>query len=540
MGNLSSVNQSSQLSNGACNMLKVQAGGNYSEHQTVKFSRNDLVDTVSELDLNSVFELHGGSKQIKLRNIPQRDRYTEFMTTKTMNIMNGGANVGGTFSSASEGDLSLIKSMIMGRQTGGASAESTNCGCETENVLSGGKLDLGRILASQIGGISGLSPESTYNPLHSMDSLSDMMGGNLSDYSSTNSNIMSTTSSFSDNMNGGKQNGGNSSRLSALSATSDFNQSQMGGNYSGLSATSDFNQSQMGGNYSALSATSNFNQSQNGLSATSPFNQSQNGGNLSRLSALSATSDFNQSQNGLSATSPFNQSQNGGNLSRLSALSATSPFNQSQMGGNFSATSTTSSLPIQYDSLIGGKNKNNKDNKDKKDKKKRVKASDSSSTSESTASSNLLMMKDMDASSSSTKSESDNESSATIARALNPDAMSEKTRALHRFSSDEKPKKDKKDKSKKSDSSNTSDTSSTTMTKSSSTSTSASSSTTPGEAIAKVNSVKYGNLLLTSPNSASISDSLVNAKQFYSSENGDLFSSESNFLKNNIRKNRLR
>ena len=506
MGNLSSVNQSSQLSNGACNMLKVQAGGNYSEHQTVKFSRNDLVDTVSELDLNSVFELHGGSKQIKLRNIPQRDRYTEFMTTKTMNIMNGGANVGGTFSSASEGDLSLIKSMIMGRQTGGASAESTNCGCETENVLSGGKLDLGRILASQIGGISGLSPESTYNPLHSMDSLSDMMGGNLSDYSSTNSNIMSTTSSFSDNMNGGKQNGGNSSRLSALSATSDFNQSQMGGNYSGLSATSDFNQSQMGGNYSALSATSN----------------------------------FNQSQNGLSATSPFNQSQNGGNLSRLSALSATSPFNQSQMGGNFSATSTTSSLPIQYDSLIGGKNKNNKDNKDKKDKKKRVKASDSSSTSESTASSNLLMMKDMDASSSSTKSERDNESSATIARALNPDAMSEKTRALHRFSSDEKPKKDKKDKSKKSDSSNTSDTSSTTMTKSSSTSTSASSSTTPGEAIAKVNSVKYGNLLLTSPNSASISDSLVNAKQFYSSENGDLFSSESNFLKNNIRKNRLR
>jgi hypothetical protein len=52
--------------------------------------------------------------------------------------------------------------------------------------------------------------------------------------------------------------------------------------------------------------------------------------------------------------------------------------------------------------------------------------------------------------------------------------------------------------------------------------------------------MRYNNLLLTSPNSATRSDSLVNAKQFYSSENGDLYSSESNFLRNNISRNRIR
>jgi len=228
-------------------------------------------------------------------------------------------------------------------------------------------------------------------------------------------------------------------------------------------------------------------------------------------------------------------------------LSATSPFAMSQMkGGNLSATSesVTSSLPINYDSLIGGKKKN----KGKKDKKnKREKASDSSSTEQSESSGRLLMIEDMDASSSSTGSESEDDSDAVIARALRSDAPSEKTRALERFSSEKQTHKsekrhEKKNKSKDSpsESSGSSGTSTVSSESKSTSSKSISSSSTDGEAIAKVNSYKYANLIITSPNSASMSDSLINAKQFYSSENGELFSSESNFLRHNINKNRLR
>ena len=39
-----------KISHNAKNMLNVHAKNNYSDHHTIKFSRNDLVDTVSSLD----------------------------------------------------------------------------------------------------------------------------------------------------------------------------------------------------------------------------------------------------------------------------------------------------------------------------------------------------------------------------------------------------------------------------------------------------------------------------------------------------------
>ena len=475
MGNSISTNSSQKISITAGKMLNAQAGGNYSEQQTIKFSRNDLVDTVSALDLNSVFELHGGSKNINLNNMPSRNRYSEYTTTKTMNInMNGGSRGGviGGYSSTSEGDLSIIKGMILGRQSGGTcgspvpppttplTQKESGCGCETGSVLNGGGFDLGKILSKQM--TASLTDSSSYNPLNSMDLTSEnMYGGNV------------TSSTYS------------------LSATS----SDMAGGYNNsiVSATSSVNFTQNGGNAKSSSI----------FSATSPFAMTQNGGNLS-------------------ATSPYAMSQmKGGNLSTTSE----------------SVTSVTSSLPINYDSLIGGKKKNKGNKKDGKGKKE--KASDSSSTQESESSGKLLMMEDMDASSSSTGSESEDDSDAVIARALRSDAPSEKTRALQRFSS-EKPVKKNKTKDSPSESSGSSGTSTNSSESKSTSSNSVSSSSTDGEAIAKVNSYKYANLIVTSPNSASISDSLINAKQFYSSENGELFSSDSNFLRNNINKNRLR
>jgi hypothetical protein len=273
---------------------------------------------------------------------------------------------------------------------------------------------------------------------------------------------------------------------------------------------------------SALSATSSYMQEGgSALSATSSYMQE--GG-----SALSATSPLMSYQKGVSATSSYAMSQQ-----------------NMQNGGDLSVTSA---LPIQYDSLFGGKHKKDKQHKEHTDK---VRNSSSSSPSKSGSSSSSFNINDVNASSSSSKSPSDDDSDAIIARAIarnstagdssrNP--MSDTTRELARMS-DNKPSK----KSRSSTSSNTSSSSTSTNTSSKSSTSvdstdsgsSISSSSTPGEAIGKVNSMRYNNLLLTSPNSAR-SDSLINAKQFYSSENGDLYSSDSKFLRNNISRNRVR
>ncbi len=578
MGNSHSMNEGQQISRNARNMLNVRQPLNVSEHQTINFSRNDLVDTVSALDLNSVFELHGGAKNIDLHNIPSRNRYSEYTTTKTMktNNMNGGASVIGAYSSASEGDLSLIKHMIMGRQTqtggagscGGTTAtpttplsEAKGCGCETGAVLQDGGFNFGQMLAASMLESKPLSNTSTsYNPLNSMTPQDVMNGGYLSELSnSQNSELLSATSSV---MIGGSLN------TAELSATS-YDMTQQGGSHNNslYSATSPYAMSQMGG--SALSATSPYAMSQMGgsaLSATSPYAMSQQGGSLGNGSALSATSPYAMSQMGgsaLSMTSPYAMSQQGGSLGNGSALSMTSPYAMSQMGGNFSATSydmtqnggelsVTSALPIQYDSLFGGKHK----------KSHKERNSSSSSPSKSGSSSSSFNINDVNASSSSSKSPSDDDSDAIIARAIARNStagestirdtvgMSDTARELARMSDDKSDKKQRSrhslNKSSTTSHTSSSSTSTNTSTKSDSSidssdsGSSISSSSTPGEAIGKVNSMRYNNLLLTSPNSATRSESLVNAKQFYSSENGDLYSSESNFLRNNISRNRIR
>ena len=510
MGNSHSMNESQHISKNAKNMLNVRQPLNISEHQTINFSRNDLVDTVSALDLNSVFELHGGAKNIDLHNIPSRNRYSEYTSTKTMKInnMNGGANVVGAYSSASEGDLSLIKHMIMGRQSqnggGGCSSgtpvtpvpvtEATGCGCETGSVLQGGGFNFGQMLAASMLESKPLSNASTsYNPLNSMTPQDSMNGGYLSGLSdSQNSELLSATSSA---MFGGNL------ATADLSATSEYNMSQQ-------------NMSQNGGSYNNSM-----------YSATSQLMSYQQGGSLG---------------NGSLGTSQHEAFGKG------SALSATSDYNMSQQGGDLSVTSA---LPIQYDSLFGGKHKDSK----KVHNHGKDKNSSSSSTSKSGSSSSSFNIKDVDASSSSSKSPSDDDSDAVIARALarNSTAMSDTTRELARMSdakSDKKPRSKHSLNKSSSSSKNTSSSSTSTNTStktdssidSSDSGSSMSSSSTPGEAIGKVNSMRYNNLLLTSPNSATRSDSLVNAKQFYSSENGDLYSSESNFLRNNISRNRIR
>jgi hypothetical protein len=507
MGNAFSDNsQNSNIGHRARKMLNVRPGSNHTDHQTIKFSRGDLVNTVSSLDLNSVFEQHGGSKNIDLHNIPSRNRYEDYATTKTMKPFAGGSRgVIGAVSS-SNGDLSAIKNMIMGTQTGGGScgkpdtatpsaSKSVGCGCETNEVLqNGGKLDLASLLVLQ----NNLSAASTsYNPLNSMTPLH---GGNF-DLTSESSSLNILTDSAI--MAGGAN---NSRRM--------------------------------------FSVTSPFTETHNGLTATSPFNQSQ----MNQLGGGLLSSTSYSENNGFSATSTFNQSQNnqfGG------VFSATSTFNENQDNQFGGALSTTSSMPINYDNLIGGKNK--------KAKAKIVRRSSASSSTNSTSISSLsrstkssnpsssTIMNDMDDSSESTASESESNEDDIIARALKSDHHENVMRRdLSRLSSDKHANKEKKHSKKSSDSSSSTmtisgSTSTNSTSKSgSSSATSISSSETPNEAIAKVGMARFNNILLTSPNNDTVSDSLINAKQFYSSDHGDLYSSSSNFLRNNINKNRLR
>ena len=64
-----------------------------------------------------------------------------------------------------------------------------------------------------------------------------------------------------------------------------------------------------------------------------------------------------------------------------------------------------------------------------------------------------------------------------------------------------------------------------------------SSSSEGNEAFAKI--TRYDNIVLTSEGSAT-NNNVINVKQFYSTDSGELFSASSNFLRNNINKNRLR
>ena len=90
----------------------------FSEAQSVNFSRNDLLNTISELSLTDVFNKH--SDTLIGGAIPTRDRYSQYETTKKMQTA-GGMDVA-TLSSVNSNDIQDIKNMILGNQNGG-------CGC---------------------------------------------------------------------------------------------------------------------------------------------------------------------------------------------------------------------------------------------------------------------------------------------------------------------------------------------------------------------------------------------------------------------------
>ena len=467
---------------------------------SIKFSRNDLLDTISELTLTDVYSKHSNSNSLLLGgSIPTRDRYSQFATTKSMSFNGGGADVANV-SSVNSNDIADIKNMILGNQMGGG------CGCDKQT-------------------------SSSYNPLNSMTQ--PLNGGALySENSSSSYNPLNSMSPNSD-YNADIFIGGGD-----LSLTSPMNASQVGGNYS---ATSPMNVgSQVGGNYSATSPMNVGSQVGGNYSATSPMNASQVGGNYSATSVSQSSSNSlvknslnNLANQNVMAGGEVNTNSSSFQLGNLSSTaqnslySATSTITNSAniAVGGAAEVSSTSSLPINYSNILGGaKNKKNKETKEKEDK---------SSSSSTPGHLDREMEYDQDASSTSS-SPSTGGSTSELARALAETDNSTTRKELSRISA--------KSKSKGTDSSSSASSSNTSSTSTVSTKDSSSSHTT-SESVTPENVMRIGratnNYMLSSPVSVSAND-VVNVKQFYSSESGELYSSNSNYLRNNISKNRLR
>jgi hypothetical protein len=575
MGNLqTSDNHNSEkayrLNHKGGSLLKVRPA--LSEH-TVNFSRNDLIGTVSALNLSSIEDMKGGAK-LQLRNIPQRDRFSEFETSKRKNNQNGGGL------STSNADLSLLKDMILGRQHGGSVENSKeNCGCGegikvlnlTPNMSASYNplLSISESSYAQNGGnqsaFSGYSATSSFNnnSANSANSINSATSQNMlsqlggSDHSATssfnnntaNSANYSATSSFNNNNSIRSANSANSANYSATSqnmmsqlggseqsATSSFNNNSI--NTANYSATSSFNNNSI--NTANYSATSSFNNNNNNSinSATSQNMMSQLGG-----AEYSATSNNNSMRGGLSATSSIQlfsptsavNTMTGGGHNGFSATSAT-------LVGAGSAASVTSDIPINYDMLMGGAKKS------KKSKGKKSKRALKREEEEDTDDIDLEDIDDED-----DDIDEDDEEDFTIDLDETDTATATPKSSKSKNNSMSRSQTDNSKKIHRHSSSNSSSTSTTSCSNSkshpSSSSTYSETNTNDGAlTVYRMNRAKYNEqskkskYLSTSSGgySSESSNSVVNIKQFYSSDSGELYSADSNFLRNNISKNRLR
>ncbi len=425
MGNSNSgCNPKPSMNGGARNLYNLmRAEPYYTEQNTIKFSRHDLANTLS--DTSILDAIHKGGKKTS-----RRERYKEYETqqikNKNQNFIGGAVsdsfNIDFTsenkYSTVSEGELSALRNLI---QNGG-------CGCGDEKVLKGG-----HVCNNVMNGGCGCGENTV------------LKGGFL--------NIGSATSSAS-----------------------------IYGNVADLSATSELNNTI---NNSATS-TVNFGAFNDNLSATSNVNYTANNG-LSATSTLSGGSP--QIDSAMDRLQKIATAQFGGNVNSTSdLLSAFSNTDLSSFSG-----------AVNYSNIIGG-GWNNKLSRTEETEKQ---------------------------SSSSTKTES----STTIT------GGSDMSRINKLKSASTSSKRSKSASSTSSDGSSITSTisgSSDSSTVSGSSIDSSSSSTT----LYSANSGTMTNkVYLTSTMSGG---EYIDAKQFYSSENGDLYSSDTNYLRHNLTKRRFR
>ena len=356
------------------------------------------------------------------------------------------------------------------------------CGCGENKVL------------NLEGGKHSLSNSSSYNPLNSM-TMSDS----------------SKKSKLSKSSNSSSYNPMNSITPTGLIGSSHVDKRITPSGLIGSSPFDDNNRNMIGGD---CSATSSYMPSQaRAVSATSSYN-----GSVRKNE--SATSSYMPSQVGsASATSVSNKSESDGISSNSNDNRLLNLLKSEQKGGNLSSSSSISTISksesaINYHNLIGGQQDD--------DKNSDLDESPSTTTTESTTTEN------------SKKSDNTDNTESTV---------KDKQSRLDRLSTASKTKSSSKTRSSKASSTSSSASSSSLTTStgsstfdssstqhSSDTSSSSRSSTTDNSRMSK-------NIYL----STTMSDgNVIDAKQFYSSDMGELYSSDTNFLRHNLTKRRFR
>jgi hypothetical protein len=456
---------------------------------TINFSRKDLANTISDNSILDVIQAGGD----KLKNIPSRDRYSKYETqqikNKNQNLVGG--DCGNQFSSVSEEEMQGLKHLVM---------HGAGCGCGENKVLNlqGGKHNssnssnsssynpLNSMTMSDSSKKSKSSNSSSYNPMNSITP-TGLIGSSKSDERITPTGLIGSSKSDESITPTGLI--GSSKSDESITMTNKNNRNMIGGD---CSATSSYMPSQV----HSVSATSYGGSERRNESATSSYMPSQ-------VHSVSATSVSNKLESdGMSSNSNHN---------RLLKL-----LKSEQKGGNLSSSISTiskSESAINYHNLVGGQ-QDDDENSD-------LDESPSTTTTESTTTENNNKSDNTDNTESTDK---DKQSRLERLSTVSKTKSSSKTRSSKASST-----------SSDSSSSRTTSTGSTTFDSSSSqhssdTSSSSKSSTTDNSRISK-------NIYL----STTMSDgNVIDAKQFYSSDMGELYSSDTNFLRHNLTKRRFR
>lgn len=520
------------------NLYKLMKGGAYfNDQNTINFSRKDLLNTLSDTSILDV--MRGGGE--KLKHYPKRDRYSKYETQQIKNH-NQNLHGGHQLSTVSDQEMQTLRNLIT--QQGGCGCgnqspvpQKGGCGCGENSVLRGG--------------FKGRLNESA---------TSSFMPGNISDLSATSNTSNSSKSSRNE-------------IFANASATSSF----MPRNISDLSITS---QSQRGG----MSPTSEINPEENIEENPNEQNQIEENPNEQNQveqnqveenpqsgGLSSSTSDFATSDRKLHYNPQLQQYQyeqynhklvNNRNNNSESAMERLTNLvgNNIQMGGaiNRSDFSATSSQPIKYEELVGsgwGKKSKKQKGGARVDEPSSTSSSVTSSTSTSSKSStpsddekdiagrisrqmartesteSTVEQKDLTVDRTS-PSESSTESSTTT-----EESEMSRLNALERTKTDTASTRSSKASSSSSSGSTPSSSNGSASSSSGSTSPSTFDSSSSSSSRSENSKTVKRNIYLSTTASEG---NVIDAKQFYSSDQGELYSSDTNYLRHNLTKRRFR
>ena len=503
-------------------LYKLMKGGSYfNEQNTINFSRKDLENTLSDQSILNI--MHGGGE--KLKHYPKRDRYSKY---ETQQIKNNNQNLWGghQLSTVSDQEMQTLRNLIT--QNGG-------CGSGTPQLHQDGGCGCGSPQLHQVGGC-GCGENSVLN------------GG-----FNNNANIIANN-----NLNGSATSSFMQNTVADLSATS-YN--SVGGSAKNGSATSSF----MPNTVADLSATSvsvNNAGQRGGLSATSTLHNSESNQSIQLGGITSSTSEFARSDKNLHYNPELqqyqtNQYQTNNNFANNNLVNNNDSAmerlinlvgNNIQMGG-FVNDLSTSSQPVKYEKLIesGWGKKSKKQKGGAKSSSSSVTSSSSSSGSSSTGSSERRDKSETRTSVLLGRTESETEKQESVKSSPSESSPTESSSTTEESTAGNmsrgKSIGTQSSQSPRSRASSTSSSGSTPSSQSfggssssSSASTFSSSSSRSKSPNSRTVSVKRNIYLSTTASEGNV----IDAKQFYSSDQGELYSSETNYLRHNLTKRRFR